>query len=249
MIRPWIAALFLLGACGGPAAEGASSRAADDTAGDDGCPSGQTRLGEGCWSASGTHWRVEADGPGGAYRFELDLLAAGRVRSTDHGAATPASDEWFQDGPLLRIFLSDRFVEYRARITNGTVLVGEAVNVRGQRWSWVANRVFAEMPCAPNETRIETGCMTVAGTRWELAADGGEARLVEFLDGGRLGVGPGDPEGRWEQAGATLQFSLAEGGPSFVAQIGDERELRSADGAEPRFTASRVDTIPPVIHR
>ena len=249
MIRPWIACLVLLSACGGPTAEGDHSRAADDTAGGDGCAGGQTRLGEGCWSAAGTHWRVEADGPGGAYRFELDLLAAGRVRSTDHDAATPAHDEWFQDGPLLRILLSDRFVEYRARITNGTILVGEAVNVRGQRWSWVANRVFAETPCGPGETRLEGGCMTVAGTRWEVTAEGSDPRLVEFLDGGRLGVGAGEPEGRWEQAGAALRFSLSEGGPTFVAQVQSEQELRGADGAEHPFTASRVESIPPIIHR
>jgi hypothetical protein len=244
-----MAALLLLGACGGPTADGTGARATDDTAGGDGCPGAETRLGDGCWSASGTHWRVEADGPGGAYRFELDLLAAGRVRSTDHDAASPASDEWYQDGPLLRIFLSDRFVEYRARVTNGTVLVGEAVNVRGQRWSWVANRVFAETPCSPNETRLEAGCMTVAGTRWELAAEGSEGHLLEFLDDGRLSVGPGDPEGHWEQEGASLRFSLTEGGPTFVARVEDERELRSAEDAERRFTATRVDTIPPVIHR
>lgn len=248
--------LGLLGltACGGPPAM-PGPRAARVSGGEhaDGCAG--ARLAGRCWSAEGTRWQVAADGPGGAYRFELELMAAGRVRATDDESAGPATDEWFQEGPLLRIFLSDRFVEYRALVTNGTVLLGEAVNVRGQRWSWRADRVFGDPGCPAPAARVGEACLDLTGTRWWLEAEGVDAPLIELMRAGRLGTGGREADdeagGTWEQDGDTLRFTLGEA-RVFVATLEDANELRGRwrEGErEGQWRASRIESIPPILHR
>lgn len=238
----WLFVLALACGCGGAPTGGPAIAA---SAADDGCGPREARLGADCWSAVGTRWAVFADGPGGQYEFDLELFAAGRVRATDQASASPATDEWFQDGPLLRVFLADRFVEYRARVTNGTVLVGQAMNVRGQRWAFRATRVFGESTCDAREARIDGTCMTVAGTRWQLEA-GTEPVLVEFLADGALAAGP-EPsaEDRWQQEGASLRFSL--GGRRFAAELREEATLRGTIDGGGSFTATRVESIPPLL--
>lgn len=240
-------AALLLAACGGDPGPG-SERAggAGEASGGEGCEADETRLGGTCWSAAGTRWRIEADGPAGAYRFEVAMLAAGRMRSTDHGAAAPAHDEWFQDGSLFRFFLSDRFVEYRTRITNGTVIVGEAINVRGQRWAWRGDRVFGEAACADSEVRLADGCMSVAGTVWEM-----DGRAVQFLEDGAVAVGDEDGAGSWEQGGGSLRFTLSSGADAraHVAELESSRELSGGyEGDEGSWSAARVLSVPPVLH-
>lgn len=239
---------LVLAACGGDATLGSGTNGGmDPTAGDEGCAFDQTRLGTSCWSAAATHWAIQAEGPGGLYRFEVDLLAAGRLRSSDHPDAGPGHDEWFQDGALVRIFLSDRFVEYRTRVTNGTVLVGEAINVRGQRWSWRGDRVFGEVACSETEARLEEGCMSVAGTTWTM-----DGRVVQFLDGGVVALGRRDQAGEWEQTGSSLRFTLAssDGVTRHQAELQSSGELSgTVDGSGGgAWTASRIPSIPPVMH-
>jgi hypothetical protein len=230
----------VLAACGGAVSPAPETAAAQD----DGCGPHATRLGETCWSAEGTRWEVLADAPEGAYELELELLAAGRVRSTDSAAASPASDEWFQDGPLLRVLLADRFVEYRATVTNGTVLVGEAMNVRGQRWSFRAQRMFSPGRCEVGEARLPSdACMTVEGTRWELTQDGA-TRFVELLAGGAVGISSADPaEGdRWVQEGSTVRLRIA--GRELTGELEGADALRGGG-----FTATRVPSVPPLVWR
>lgn len=243
----WAALVLLLAGCGGPTSGAEGGGGEGSSGGEDAAACGPraTRLGATCWRAVGTHWRIDAEGPGGQYRFEVELLAAGRVRSTDHDAASAAHDEWFQDGSLLRIFLSDRFVEYRTRVTNGTVLIGEAINVRGQRWSWRGDRVFGETPCEEGEVRVDGACMSLAGTRWDLSG-----QVVEFLDGGRVAVGASeDATGRWEQSGTALRFTLGEGRPAHLAELTDSAELRGTiEGPGASWSAARLVSIPPIMH-
>jgi len=242
-VLPFVLGLSLA-ACGGPSTSGSGARDGRDAADrGDGCGPRTTRLGRDCWSAEGTRWQVSADGPGGSYRFELALLAAGRVRATDHDGAGPAHDEWFQDGPLLRVFLADRFVEYRTTVTNGTVLIGEAHNVRGQRWSFRADRQFGEGGCERDEARLDEACMSVAGTRWDVGG-----RVVAFLDEGRVAVDDAEPlPSAWTQQGASLSFRLAADGPAHEAEVSSPDTLSGTVG-EGSFEATRMPTIPPVMH-
>ncbi|MBX3272876.1 MAG: hypothetical protein KF729_21620 [Sandaracinaceae bacterium] len=240
-----LASCALLAACaGGAGTSGASVEDARGPVGAERCAAGATRVAGACWSAAGTRWTIDAHGPAGPYRFEVDLLAAGRARATDHHAASPATDEWFLDGGRLRILLSDRFVEYRAAVTNGTVLLGEAVNVRDQRWSFRADRAFGEAPCAPGEARLEGSCMTVAGTRWLL-----DGRVVAFLADGALALDAEEPTGRWTQAGAALTFSLGDE-RARVATVDDESTLRGRfEEGDGEWRATRVPSLPPVVRR
>ncbi len=237
----WAFALALVG-CGGAQTPAETAAGASDR----GCAAHEARLGTTCWSAEGTRWHVLADGPGGEYELDLALLAAGRVRADDQPSADPATDEWFQDGALLRVFLSDRFVEYRAEVTNGTVLLGEARNVRGQRWAFSASRVFGQQRCGAHEARVEGACLSMAGTRWALNT-GGAPVLVEFLAEGALAAGPEvRAEDGWEQEGGALRFRIA--GTRYRAELNDAARLRGTfEGAhEGRFSANRVESIPPL---
>lgn len=239
--RGWaLAALVAVMGCGGapPAPEPARVALAGD-----GCGAQQTRVGGTCWSAEGTRWRVLADASAGVDEFELELLAAGRVRSTDNPHASPATDEWFQEGRFLRVFLAERFVEYRAEVTNGTVLVGDALNVRGQRWPWRGDRAFGEGACSPGEARLADACMTVEGTRWRVE---GVDPVVELLGGGVVVAGGGDPGAdRWEQEGTQVRFSLDEGARRFEGTLEGDAALRGLERGRGAFVAHREASIPP----
>lgn len=235
-------------ACGGralsPAPRARLARAAPGQP----CPPELAILGGECWSAEGTEWQIAAAGPGGPYAFQVTLLAAGRARVTDHPSAGPAGDEWAQDGDVLRIFLADRFVEYRAQITNGTVLLGEARSVRGQRWSWRAERVFREIDCAPHEARLDRSCFDAAGTRWWISSEGRE-RLITLLGEGRVLTSGPEPsqEDRWEQQGSRLVVRLGES--ELACDITSPDELagtaRAQGGREWLWSATRVETLAP----
>lgn len=219
---------------------GASTPARVETAppDDDECGSRATHIAGSCWSPEGTRWAVVVDGSAGLDDFEIELLAAGRVRSNDSPDASPASDEWFLDGAVLRVFLSDRFVEYRATVTNGTVLVGEATNVRGQRWPWRGERLFGERSCAEGEARLESACMTVAGTRWQIE---GEPRVVELLRDGVVASSPADPGAdRWTQEGTRIAFTVDEGARRLEGTLEGDARIRGSD-----FSATRVESIAP----
>ncbi len=231
---------LLASGCGGAAANGGSSTT--PVAAVDPCPNaGEARLGRVCWNPSGSRWRFVAAAPGGEYTFEVELLAANRVRATDHPAAGPATDEWFVDGSTLRVFLADRFVEYRGELTNGTVIVGQAINTRGETWEWRGDRMASRGSCNAEELQIGGSCFSISGTRWRAALPSGE-QIVQFAPDGRLVVDRGDAEGAsWRQEGARITFTLA--GTSYDAQILSELSLQGQG-----WSAERVPSYPPPIH-
>jgi predicted small secreted protein len=235
------AAALLAAACNG----GTTPNGDDVTSGGEACDADRVRLGGSvCWSAEGTRWRVQAQGPGGqTYDFRIKLLAGGRVRATDHAGASPAMDEWTQDGALLRIFLSDRFVEYRTEVTNGTLLLGDATNVRGRSWPFRAERVFAPGRCAEDEVALESGaCFTVAGTRWRVTV-GATERVVALLAEGRVAVDDADIDeaDSWSQDGAA--FTLSLGGTAYTATLDDADRVGG-----PGWSAERIELLPPPVH-
>jgi hypothetical protein len=258
-----LAALTLV-ACGG-ASSGAGSTtphsrerpaytACDDTA--------QVRLAPTvCWSPTGSHWQFQAEAPGGAYTFEVELMAGGRVRATDVPNASPALDEWFVENDELRVFLQNRYVEYRATLHNGTMMVGEAVNVRGDVWPFRADRLHNGATCPGNEIATssadEPGCFGVAGTRWTLAA-GGHEYEIQFADAGVLvSNNPADTtpdDDGWEQDGATVRFWFDDHATELSATVtaSDLMHLsgtgHGVGGAPLSWSATVIPTYPPPIH-
>lgn len=237
---PALGLAWLLVACGG--GPGASGTGRETTAArePDPCPTeGEVRLGRICWNPAGSRWHITAAAPGGEHAFDVELLAAYRLRATDHPAADPATDEWYVDGNTLRLFLSNRFVEYRAPMTNGTVMVGEAINVRGETWSWRGDRVPSGGDCRAEEARVGEVCFALAGTRWTLHDPTGD-RVVHFAPGGSVLVDDREPEegDRWSQRGAELRFTLH--GREHVATVQDAERLAGTG-----WTADRVRLYPP----
>lgn len=209
-----------------------------------------------CFDPVGSRWRIVANAPGGRYEFEVELMAGGRVRATDHPAAGPGTDEWFVEDDELRIFLANRFVEYRGRFTNGTVIVGEAANVRGDRWDWRADRLHTGRPCLGNELTTndadEPGCYSAAGSRWTVTT-GGRSFVVELAANGSLTSNdPSDTTSgndTWQQEGATLRFFFDERATTYEATL-NAADLAHLSGTvsgrtSGTFTAEALPTYPP----
>lgn len=206
-----------------------------------------------CFDPVGSRWHVTSNAPGGQYEFELELMAGGRVRSTDHPAAGPGTDEWIVEDDQLRVFLANRFVEYRGRFSNGSVIVGDAANVRGDRWDWRADRTHTGGRCLGNELVTsdadEPGCYSAAGSRWTVSS-GGRSFVVELAANGTLtsddarDTTPGNDT--WEQEGATLRFFFDERATTYEAQLRANELTRlsgNVSGASSgSFTAEAIPT-------
>lgn len=214
-----------------------------------------------CWDPSGSRWHVTSSAPGGDLEFDLELMAGGRVRATDHDASSPATDEWFVDDGTLRVFLGSRWVEYRGDLTNGTLLVGQAVNARGDSWDWRAERAHGGgCPAAELVARAgdEPACYSAAGSRWTVRGRSGSAFVVELGANGQLFTDdPGDTtvgNDTWAQSGASLSLRFDDGASEYTASL-DASNLsrlsgtaRDASGGTWSFTAEAVPSYPPPIH-
>jgi hypothetical protein len=204
-----------------------------------------------CFDPAGSRWRVTADAPGGRYEFDVELMAGGRLRATDHPAAAPGTDEWIVEEDELRLFLANRFVEYRGRFSNGSVVVGEAANVRGDRWDWRADRIHTGSRCLGNELATsdadEPGCYSAAGSRWTVTS-AGRSFVVELAANGSLTSNdPSDTTAgndTWEQVGATLRLHFDERARSFEATLrpADLAHLSGTMTGGGTFTAEAIPT-------
>jgi hypothetical protein len=204
-----------------------------------------------CWNPTGSRWHVQAQAPGGLYEFDIELMAGGRVRSTDVTGASPATDEWFVENDVLRIFLQNRYVEYRATLHNGTLLSGNAENVRGDQWVFRADRLHHGGSCPANELVAvpgdEPGCFGVAGTRWTVTA-GAESYEVQFAEGGHLLTNrPTDTtpdDDGWDQTGGTVRFWFDSPEQAQSGTIATSLAQISGSG----WTAAPIPSYPPPIH-
>ncbi|MFO0681012.1 MAG: hypothetical protein U0234_03125 [Sandaracinus sp.] len=214
-----------------------------------------------CWNPTGSHWRVQADAPGGSYTFDVELMAGGRVRATDVAGATPATDEWFAENDVLRIFLQNRYVEYRATLHNGTMLLGTAVNVRGDEWPFRADRVHVATSCPAEELATtggdEPGCFDVAGSRWTVTAGNREYELQFGENGALLSTDPSDTtqgDDGWEQQGGTVHYWLNDRATEVTATLtaSDLTHFtgsgHDAQGAPISVRATAIPTYAPPIH-
>lgn len=211
-----------------------------------------------CWSPTGSRWHVTASAPGGALEFDVELMAGGRVRATDDVAGGPATDEWFVQEDVVRIFLANRYVEYRGRLTNGSLLVGDVINVRGDTWDFRAERQHGG-GCPTTELATgegeESACYSAAGSRWTVSARG--ATFVVEL--GAEGVLTSDNASdtttgndTWDQTGNEVHLRFDGGATEYTATIGsslDRLEGSAHDGSGNfTFTAQAIASFPPPFH-
>jgi hypothetical protein len=251
-----------LAACGGAGASGTTTTARVRPAYTPCDDPSEVRLAPTvCWSPAGSRWRIVAQAPGGEYTFDVELMAGGRVRSTDVNGATPATDEWFVENDVVRIFLQNRYVEYRGTLHNGTVLVGDAVNVRGDSWVFRADRRHEGSGCPDNELVATDGeepaCYAIAGSRWTVHAGASEYE-VQFAEGGRLlstNTADTTPEDDgWEQQGGTVRFWFDDHATELTASLTPSNLTRlsgnghDTSGGTFAFTAEAIPTYPPPIH-
>lgn len=216
-----------------------------------------------CWNPVGSRWRVVSQAPGGELTFDLELMAGGRVRATDDASSGPATDEWFVQENVIRIFLGNRWAEYRGELTNGTLLVGSASNVRGDTWTFRAERQHGGS-CAAGEMVLGEGadpiCYSAAGSRWTLS--GRTSFTVELGANGTLTHdNPSDTTAdndTWSQAGNTLTLRFDGGATEYTATLSPrpvgrnavERLSGNAHDASGSFsfTAEPIATYPPPFH-
>jgi hypothetical protein len=209
-----------------------------------------------CFDPVGSTWRVVADAPGGHYDFRIALLAGGRVRSTDHPAAGPGTDEWFVEDDTLRIFLGNRYVEYRGRLQNGSVFIGEASNVRGDTWEFRADRVHEGGQCQVNELVThagdEPGCYSAAGSSWTIQAGSRSFDIALSANGAIASSDATDTtpaNDRWQQEGGTLRLSFDDGASTFTAVLDpahlDRLEGQMSGRASGAFTATATPSYAP----
>lgn len=206
----------------------------------DPCPNrNELQLASHCWNPAGSRWRIVASAPGGEHRFDIELLSANRLRSSDHPAADPARDEWFVENGELRLFLANRFVEYHAHVSNGTVLVGRAVNARGDEWRWRGDRSYGT-GCPEGEAQLSAGCFSIAGTVWD-ASRGDVRHILQFAEDGQLLVDAdeADAEHRWTQEGALVHF--AHDGHDQTVVIASDAAHFAGEG----WTGELVPLYPP----
>lgn len=213
-----------------------------------------------CWSPAGSRWHVTSSAPGGALEFDIELMANGRVRATDHEASSPATDEWFVDDGTLRVFLGSRWVEYRGDLTNGTLVVGVAVNARGDTWDWRGERVHGG-GCPAEELVASDGdepaCYSAAGSRWTVRGRSSTFIVELGADGALFTDDPSDTTAgndTWSQSGGSLSLRFDDGASEYTATIRPsnlselEGNARDSSGATWSFTAEAVPSYPPPIH-
>gem|GEM_PF-2372282 len=208
-----------------------------------------------CWNPTGSRWHVTTQAPGGELTFELELMAGGRVRSTDDAAGGPATDEWFVQEDVVRIFLQNRYVEYRGQLTNGSLLVGDVTNVRGDIWDFRAERRHGGSCAAGEFTTSEAGdpaCYSAAGSRWNVSARG-SSFTVELGSGGTLtsNLSSDTTTGndRWEQAGNEVHLRFDDGAAVYDATLSAGLDRLEGSGHDASgtftFTAQPVQSYPP----
>lgn len=204
-----------------------------------------------CFDPVGTRWQVVASAPGGQLDFSLELMAGGRVRATDHPAANPGTDEWIVEDDLLRIFLGNRYVEYRARLLNGSVFVGTAQNVRGDRWEFRANRERTIAECRGNELVVregdEPGCYSAAGSRWLVSLEGRSFTIELAGNGAMTSDDPSDTsagDDTWEQERGALRLLFDGGARRLEATLrpGALEQLSGTASPGGSFTAEAIPT-------
>ncbi len=89
---------------------------------------------------TGTQWRIVYDDPDGHKDHELLFYPGGRLGFKHPNDTTPDNDFWIQDGTKIILTINSKFVTYTGTLLENRI-EGSALNVRNNRWNWVATYV------------------------------------------------------------------------------------------------------------
>ena len=93
-------------------------------------------------SVLGSRWSLSSDVPGEkSYRYDIVFHPRGRLENHHPNDKTPDNDTWEQRGSTVILKFNDSYITYTGQFENPRTLKGEALNIRGLRFPWVAERI------------------------------------------------------------------------------------------------------------
>ncbi|MGD0292343.1 MAG: hypothetical protein ABSB30_00665 [Terracidiphilus sp.] len=126
-------------------------------------------------NVTGTLWvGTDSDGDYYEYAFQADGALYYKSPSGFHINGT-----WKQHGNSIYMETNNKYSEYQGRIS-GTHMEGNAWNVKGRKWTWVADK--QNLPASA----INGGVASLAGTSWTVVETDGDRDIFNFLADGTL---------------------------------------------------------------
>lgn len=96
----------------------------------------------GCQSIVGSRWSLSTDVPGEqAYRYDIVFHRGGRLENHHPNDKTPDNDTWEQRDSTVILKFNNSYITYTGQFENSRTLKGEALNIRGLKFPWKAERL------------------------------------------------------------------------------------------------------------
>ncbi len=93
-------------------------------------------------SLTGSRWSLSTDVPGErVYRYDIVFHPGGRLENHHPNDKTPDNDSWEQRGSTVILKFNDNYITYTGQFEDVRTLKGEALNIRGLRFPWMAERI------------------------------------------------------------------------------------------------------------
>ncbi|MGO9316968.1 MAG: hypothetical protein ACLPXT_02885 [Terracidiphilus sp.] len=153
-------------------------------------------------NVSGTTW-VGTDSDGDYYEYTFQADGALHYKSPS-GFWTNGT--WKQDGDSIYMETNNKYSEYQGRIT-GTHIEGNAWNIKGRKWTWVAD--LRNTPASS----ANVGVASIAGSSWNVVETDteGSRDIFNFLADGTLSYSYQNgsyTNGTWKQDGASVYIEM-----------------------------------------
>ena len=122
---------------------------------------------------------------------------------------------WKQDGDSIYMETNNKYSEYQGRII-GTHIEGNAWNIKGRKWTWVAD-LRNTPPASAN-----SGVASIAGSSWNVIETNGDRDVFNFLADGTLSYSYQNgsyTNGTWRQDGASIYIEMNNKYVEYKGQI------------------------------